>query len=160
MDTDALSDFVFGELYVPLEIAGGAPKFVRTWSFAPTMADAVRQYALDFAKPFWAEFDVQGNIRTTRVEGLDMTDGSPSATLTETLLEATHDGYRYAVSPIFGVTQTGQFSLNVEDNQTKLTWACTYTASDDVYLARWMAVLADAADVMQEKLATQFAPKS
>jgi hypothetical protein len=154
-DTDTLSDFVYGELYVPLSVTGTTATFQRSWSFPSDMDAPVRSFALDFAKPFWAEFKVGKDVRTTQVV---VKPGAAPETLSEHLMSTGEDSYRYEVALLDDVKQTGEFSLKTVGDRLILGWTCEVSATTPAKLVTRLAMLAEAGTVIGQKLAKEFAP--
>ena len=104
MDTDAISEMVFGELYVPVTIKPNRKPYKSgmEWNFSPGMMKAVTIYTCNFDKPFWATFDIQGKTRKTRLQ-----DGT---LINETLIKATKTGYTYKAEGVPGISNyQGEF---------------------------------------------------
>lgn len=159
MDTDTLSYFVFGELYVPIAAAAGPNSFSRSWRFPAAVAAAVQGYACQFQKPFWASFKVKGDTRTIQVAGLDPADPNKSVTFTETLTEASASGYRYAMTGYPGILNyRGSFEASVAGDWATLTWSCSFDADDAVTAMRCLSLLAGSADTMGVALSQHFSP--
>lgn len=158
MDVDAVSDFVYGDLYVPLSAAGGAATFKRVWSFPVAMKDAVLAFACDFEQPFWAPYKVDGPSRTVDVPGLDPDHPQDVSALKETLIEKSPDGYRYDQT---GFRQLASFAAAFESSSSGsnalLTWSCAFSSSDPQALVRCYALLAETAGRIEATLRSQFA---
>ena len=126
MDTDALTDVVYGELYIPLSVGSPtqneAVKLGRDWAFPREMESAIEQYALQFARPFWSAYQVNGNRRT-----LTFDDGT---SLVETLLEGSRpSSYSYSISGFPNlIKSTASFSLVRDDEAIKLAWSVSFVA--------------------------------
>ncbi|MEC5145411.1 ferritin-like domain-containing protein [Chitinophaga sp. 212800010-3] len=128
MDTDALSDFVFGELYIPLTISNvnGNISFKRTWKYNIALLQPLQGFACQFQHPFWNnDYAVQGNTRTLKV--------SKDVTITETLDNTTSAGYSYALAGYPGITsctQTVEMAADTTSNTANLNWTIQFTATD------------------------------
>src|SRR4029079_8674768 len=134
MDTDALSDFVYGELYVPVTVqpTGEPIALSRTWSFPESMSAAVSGYACRFAAPFWAQYQVSGDERTTKLP-----DGT---VLTDTLQAQEADSYTYTTTGWDGVTDAaGTFTLTAPAD---LTWSFSFKATDPQVVVAVLAAVA------------------
>ncbi|HWC47263.1 MAG TPA: ferritin-like domain-containing protein [Solirubrobacterales bacterium] len=156
MDTDGLSDLVYGELYVPLTVVPGAEPvtFARQWTFPEEVRDAVAAYACRFDAPFWADFQVKANERTTKLP-----DGTE---ITETLERQEADGYAYAMTGPTGISDyQGRFSLGgpSEAGRVTLEWKDTFVAEDGKVLVGMLSLLAGAAETMTERLRSHFGPE-
>ena len=81
MDVDALSDFIFGELYIPVTITSGLCqeiKLCHDWKFNEQMYGPLKNFTIDFYKVFWRddyEYDRKTKTRTIKI--------SETQTLTE-----------------------------------------------------------------------------
>ena len=156
MDTDALSDLVFGELYVPVaaEPTDSPISIAQPWSFPATMADAVRAYACTFAAPFWAPYEVSGDERR-----LTLADGT---VLVETLASQGEDSYSYTTTGIDGVTDLrASFSLGAPDpgERVPLEWRSSFQAADAASVVSALTVIGRAASQMTAAMSTEFAPR-
>ena len=150
MDTDALSDFVYGELYVPVTVqpTGEPIALSRTWSFPESMSAAVSGYACRFAAPFWAQYQVSGDERTTKLP-----DGT---VLTDTLQTQEADSYTYTTTGWDGVTDAaGTFTLTAPAD---LTWSFSFKATDPQVVVAVLAAVATAAQQMEVAMAAEFSP--
>jgi hypothetical protein len=157
MDTDALSDFVYGELYVPLTVSDAGPvKFNRHWTFAPDLAGALAAFATDFSKPFWGNFTVQGDSRTESVTGIAR---SNPVTLTDRLGQKSDGQYTYTTEGFPNLTSLGgRFAVEPAAGQVRLIWECTL-AGTNVALITCLAWLALTADQMGAALGNHFGPQ-
>lgn len=158
MDTDALSDFVFGELYVPVTVQPPADpvRLSYGWQFPAAMAGAVAGYACLFDRPFWARFQVDGDTRTA-----PLPDGG---TVTEVLTPpATPTGYRYTASGFSGVTAyQGSFQLTgagAGETAITLSWSVEFTADSGASVVQAASVIASAAAAMTAAMETHFGPR-
>lgn len=152
MDVDALSSFVYGELYIPLEMGEDQGPITRakTWSFPDPIRSAVVDYACRFDKPFWATFNVQGNKRSTR-----LADGT---LITETLVHQGDSGYEYKLSGLSDVTNyTGSFKVSGgESGRVSLTWSVTFEAGTEPALLGVLDTLDGAGSAMGSALREHF----
>lgn len=155
MDTDALSDLVFGELYVPLTVqptAGKLARFERSWRFVGGMEALLAGYACQFHSPFWATFDVHGDTRTVTVPG-----GGP--TIVETLRKQDEAAYSYSAAGVHGITgYTGSFAVTTERGAAVLTWSVTFIPEAADSLVQMLTINAGAAETMGANLAAKFGP--
>jgi hypothetical protein len=158
MDTDALSHFISGELYVPLTaVFDGKPLSTsQEWRFPAFLREALAEYALRFDKPFWAPFKVEGNQRTLDVPG--------KYTLVETLSSSVPGkSYSYTLEGLPKVSHyTGSFSLETTGGDSgglTLVWTCKFQAEDVATAVSTLALLANAAQTMSAKLAQAFVPR-
>jgi Ferritin-like len=111
MDTDAITDLVYGELYIPLQVIPDGRKFniKKKWVFAPGMKDLVAGYTCDFSKPFWATFMVEGKVRSIVLpSGIE---------IIETLADHDTYSYSYTATGVPGIDgYTGAFKVSVMDD--------------------------------------------
>jgi hypothetical protein len=150
MDTDALSDLVFGEAFIPLQATptDEPVHWQRTWRFAPGMAAALAGYACRFDQPFWAHFDVDGDTRT-----IQLPDGT---LLTETLATSSPEKYTYTATGMPGISgYSGSFSVNKD---AVLHWSARFKADSPASLVRMLSTNAAAASAMTAKLKDHFGP--
>lgn len=153
MDTDALSDVVFGELYVPLtaQPADGPTRFERRWRFAGGMEEVVAAYACRFAAPFWGSFQVAGDTRTTTLP-----DGT---TIIETLTQQGDAEYAYTASGVPGISDfSGRFAVTAAQDAAELSWTSTFSSADATSLVRMLTINAGDAATIGSTLAQHFAP--
>jgi hypothetical protein len=153
MDTDALSYLVFGELYAPLTArpVGEPLRFSRKWRFVAGMEDLLAAYACRFGAPFWGDYKVAGNTRTTTLP-----DGT---TIEETLTEQEPRSYHYTAAGVPGVGEyKAGFVVTTEPNAAVLTWSASFTAGDGQSVVRMLGLDGAAAAVMEDALAGHFAP--
>jgi hypothetical protein len=156
MDTDALSAVVYGQLYVPLEVkpGQGPARFAPSWRFPAGMEAAVAGWACKFDAPFWAQFDVRGNVRS-----ITLPDGT--TTITEELADETDSGYSYTGEGVDGISDyAGSFEVSTEGDATVLTWATSWTAADSASLVRMLSINAGGAAAMGAALDAHFSPSS
>lgn len=123
MDTDAISDMVYGELFIPLEVVPQSEPFVisKKWTFVKGMKEVLASYTCHFQQPFWTnDFDVEGNVRSITF---------PNRTkFTETLLQETPYGYSYSGEGMDGIHgYRGSFNVdNSTDEKVELTLHITF----------------------------------
>lgn len=159
MDVDAVSDFVYGELYVPLAAKGDEVRFAREWAFPLAMRSAVMDYACNFGKPFWGDFAVDGDTRSIAVQGLVPGQPTSAVTLVETLEREDAAGYVYSMQGFPGMAAyMGRFSLSENGEQIVLRWECRFQAATDDAMLRCYALLAASADTIGGDLAAHFGP--
>jgi hypothetical protein len=153
MDTDALSDVVYGELYVPLTVqpSDEPVRFGRSWRFVPGMTEVVASYACRFTHPFWADFKVDGDTRTIKLPN--------GTTIVETLTRQADIEYAYSASGVAGIADyAGSFAVSASDEATELSWTVTFTAADAASLTHMLTICAAAATSMSAKLDAHFSP--
>jgi hypothetical protein len=154
MDVDALSNLVFGELFIPVTIAQapGPIKLAERWAFPASMQDVVSAFGCQFSKPFWADYQVAGNTRTlTSAEG----------TIVETLQPPTSvSAYSYTLSGLAGVTSCQcRFEAAVTGAETALTWSAVLSCSDPARALNAVAWVSGAGQSMKAALMKYFQPK-
>lgn len=153
MDTDALCDLVYGEVYVPVVAApaDGDLTLTREWSFPGAVAGAIREFACRFAAPFWAEYTVTGKSRTTALR--------PDVTLTETLTEEEADRYSYRLTGLPGVASfTSTLALHEAGARVALRWRAQVTAGTATALVDVVSYFTATADAMADRLKAYFEP--
>lgn len=155
MDTDALSDFVFGELYIPLNVSASDKPicFHKRWSLPANLKSALAEYACQFAKPFWAQFVVQGDSRS-----LTLPDGT---TITETLQKpVTPDSYTYTMTGIKNLASySGAFAVQVVDDLAQLEWKVIFDSRSPDAIVKILGLNADAAEEMSKRMQEHFRPR-
>jgi len=125
MDTDALSDFIYGELYVPLapSDANQPLHFRYRWAIPGAEVASVKAYACTFAAPFWRPYQVAGNERSYQ-----SSDGS---VITETLTAAAKNGYTYTVEGYPASDYRCSFSVSSDaDDAVRLEWTLLFSCAD------------------------------
>lgn len=159
MDTDAIRDLVFGELYIPITVEPSDKPITlsRSWVFPAAMQKTVADYACNFANPYWAPFKVSadGKTRTLKL--------SKTAEITETLLKKNADSYSYTMTGLEGVTDyTGAFSVSKPKNGDEtitLDWTVTFKASTPQAVITAVTTVANGAQQMTDAMSNHFAPK-
>jgi hypothetical protein len=153
MDVDALRDFVYGELYIPLlpQATGATPaNMTRAWRFPAGMQTVVADFASNFAKPFWGSYHVNGNARTAQFR---------QYTITETLTGTpTPDSYAYTISGIDLLSALASFAVTTGTNGVTLTWTLRFQSSDPAAIVQLLTWSANAVQQMTASLKGQFAP--
>jgi hypothetical protein len=156
MDVDAVSDFVYGEFYIPLAVAGKVASFKRAWSFPTTMKDAVIGFAGVFARPFWMQYKVDGSRRTVDIPGLEP-DDPKNVALIETVIEQLPAGYRYSQTGFPNLSSCEAIVEIAEDGElTHFIWRCRFESPNQKALVRYYTLLGDTAGVMEAALNDQF----
>jgi hypothetical protein len=158
MDTDALSNFICGELYVPLTVSpdGKRIQMTQEWRFPAALRDVLADYALRFDKPFWAPFEVKGDTRTLVV--------SDTLTIVEKLSgEVKNKSYSYTMTGVPDVSDyTGTFSLEPVDGDAghiRLVWTYAFRAANATAVISTLGLAAGGAQAMAAKLREAFAPR-
>ena len=126
MDTDALSNVVYGELYIPLMPCNSREpvSFSESWTFPAGLEPVLLPLVARFGRVFWTnKAQVTDNTRTWVAPG--------GIQLTETLLTQTDTGYTYQLTGLTGVlTAEGSIGLALLDNgRLRLSWTVTFTYS-------------------------------
>jgi hypothetical protein len=163
MDTDALADFVYGELYIPVSVqSSGTITLSQSWAFPAEMKDALAQFACRFENPFWDDSaTVKDGQRILKAESL---------TITETLL-GTPAPYEYAYDATFsgegGVEQVreyrGSFSVDEKGETPKpvrLCWEVSFQGTQASALVIIMRSFAETTAAITRALTQQFGPVS
>jgi len=129
----------------------GKIAFGQAWSFPAGMTDALAAYGVQFGDPFWAPFDVHGDIRSVALP-----DGT---VITETLGRAWATGYEYTATGVAGISgYQGSFAVTGDDAATMLSWDTSFEAEDTAAAAYMLTVNAGGAQTMLARLASHFVP--
>ena len=102
-----------GTTVVPLAVTAAVERtgFTRTWTFPPGMLDTVAGFATRSGAPFWAQFHIDGNVRT-----VTLADGT---VLTEHLVQSTDTSYAYTATGVPGVSDyQGSFTATDDASRT------------------------------------------
>jgi hypothetical protein len=129
MDSDALSNFIYGELYIPVKLKTNTHqpiKIVKQWIFPYDMKSLISEYACKFEQPFWAPFEIEDGKRILKL---------PEYTLTEYLEKAEGtESYSYAMKGsedieeyecMFSIRDSGS-----KKDDIKLEWRITFITSN------------------------------
>jgi ferritin-like protein len=156
MDTDALSDLVYGELYVPLTIeTGNEPiQLAHEWTFPAGMKSVITDYACQFSKPFWAPYKVNGNTRSLVLD--------ERVTLEEKLEQPIPSGgYRYSIAGFLGLAEcTAGFFLEENDGTIKLKWSLSFSGNAADTTLRVVRFIGASAKQISDALLNHFSPRS
>ncbi|CAF1278879.1 unnamed protein product [Adineta ricciae] len=159
MDTDALSNFIFGELYMPLKVTKSDKEiqFVKTWVYTNSLFQTIAEFACRFDKPFWnSDYQIVDNqTRTLIVE-----DGNDKINLTETCTNANGAGYEYTQDGFKGVQNCRQYS-RVEDylkDKMKLSWGITFKIENIDALMQMVNFFNNQTDAINHELQKYFTP--
>lgn len=155
MDTDALSNFIFGELYIPLKVltTGQQIKLNRNWTYAFNLLQVIQQYACQFDKTFWRnDYTINGNTRTLKIK-------EGTITLTETCEEKNDNGYKYKQEGFNGITNCSQ-TVQVEsaNGNTNFTWFITFTPTSTEALLNMTNFFGQQSALINEALEKAFTP--
>jgi hypothetical protein len=158
MDTDALSHFIYGELYVPLSVTpeGKDIRNSQEWRFPARMREVLADYAVRFDKPFWADYKVDGKTRTLVIPDQYM--------IVETLTDLVQGtSYNYVMQGPPGVSDfTGSFSIEPvqgDAGQIRLVWSYAFRAADTNAAISTLGLTAGAVQAMSARLHEAFAPR-
>ena len=160
MDTDALTDLVYGELFIPVQVVPGNTPFSigKKWTFSEGMKEVVTKYTCDFKKPFWANFKIlkDGKVRSTNASN----DGV-SFTIVETLVKTGSAGYTYSGTGFAGVTDyIGHFEVTpTKDGSVEFSIRVSFkfgSAKDFIGVAK---IIGGFFKGVTEKLDAQFSPR-
>jgi len=157
MDTDALSDFCWAEIYVPLQVEpviGTGQRFEQSWDFPLPLADDVTALACDFSHPFWTQaYVIDGERRTLLNE-----DGT---TIVERLHKKWPHGYEYEVSGYKGLSNAlAAFTIEKNAQTAKLCWRLNYSAADSATMLAVLRFAAQLTAATGNALSTTFAPRA
>lgn len=156
MDTDSLTDLVYGELYIPVKISAskGPIKLSKTWKFNRNMQEILEATCCQFDKPFWASFKIDKNTRS-----IQLPDGT---TIIETLKERFKTGgYSYTMTgPKDLENYAGEFVLTPKKDTVELSWnlefSCTNTAASQTIIT----IIGQAMDQMTAQMNSLFSPRA
>ncbi|CAF1669050.1 unnamed protein product [Adineta ricciae] len=137
MDVDALSDFVFGELYIPLTVANAPNQPIQlrhSWTFNKGVYNAVKDFALDFFRAFWSDdytYDRSNNTRSLQID----TQHKLIETLSNPAQKQTSGssyGYEYTQTGFTDITTCSQkIALTVNKNNATFTWNISFVAKTE-----------------------------
>jgi hypothetical protein len=155
MDTDALSDFCWAEVYIPLQlepIIGGRQRFEQSWEFPVSLVDDVVSLACDFSHPFWtAGYVIDGERRTVVKDG---------TTVVEKLRQKLPQGYEYEMSGYKGLSNAlASFTVERTAQTAKLCWRLDYSAADSATLLAILRFAAQLATAAGDTLSATFVPR-
>jgi len=137
MDTDALLDFVYFELYIPVKPGTDGDvsfTFTKEWTFTADIQEAVKKYGCSFESPILnSSYEAISQNTRTRKESVFGVE------FTETKGNSNEDLYEYSSSEI---SVDGGSSVKIEpgkfefteipaDQRVKLTWTATFTVAGD-----------------------------
>jgi hypothetical protein len=155
MDTDALSDFIFGELYVPLEVSAVPDQplqFSYRWSLPGADITAVKAYTCEFGAPFWREYQPAGNQRGYQSPG--------GSVITEVQMSADENGYKYRVEGYPVSDYLCGFSVSTDtENNVQFEWAFSFSCDDPGHVTSVVAAAAADAALMLTALTSRFSPR-
>jgi hypothetical protein len=149
---DALSDFSWGELYIPVVLAprDSPSNFQRSWLFPRRLNDAVRALGCDFSKPFWSDqYVIEPGRRTLRTK--------ESGTITESLLSSDANGYEYELDGLKDVTQAfAAFKMDDSGHETRLICTLAFSAGNADSLLATLRMATGIADRISTVLQAAF----
>jgi hypothetical protein len=133
MDTDALSSFVFGELYVPLKVTtpNKEIKFTKEWVYNIDLYQAIASFACSFTKPFWRDDYVMKDSKT-RTLTLKMNKKDETTLIEKCVKDSGMSGYEYTQEGYKGITSCHQYIKLERDtnNKTRFTWTIVFQAEN------------------------------
>jgi hypothetical protein len=154
MDTDALANFVYGELYVPIAVQPTSDPIAisSSWTFSGELIHAVAGFACTFARPFWAAYDVSSDTRTRKLD-----DGT---VVTETRASAQPQRYTVTVTGIPSVDRhLDVFEVAASAPEAcRLTWSTSFIASSAEAVVAQLQYVARTREQMRAALTAHFAP--
>lgn len=158
MDTDSISNLVYGELFIPIKVRPGTEPFTieRSWSFPDGMKNLVADYACRFHKPFWADFQVADKIRSTQL-GPEY----DNITIKEYLESSDdQDGYTYTATGVKGIHDyTGSYQILENDDQITLKLKVQYKFEDTDAYNLMTSIVSDYFKAVDEALVKHFSPR-
>ena len=118
------------------------------------MKSALAEYACQFEKPLWAQFEVKGNSRS-----LTLPDGT---TITETLQQqATPDSYTYTMTGIKDISSySGTLAVHIAGDTAQLEWTVVFESRVADAIVKMLGLNADAAEEISTKMADHFRPRN
>jgi Ferritin-like len=155
MDTDALSDFVYGEVYVPVifKTIDQPLELIRSWTFPANMKTSLYEYACSFDKPFWAPFEVKGDKRILKL---------PSCTVVEYLQKPQeNDSYSYTMTGIKDINEyKGTFALIdlSSSKQIRLEWRVSFKCDNPQAVINMLTLIARDSKNMTALMGDHFSP--
>jgi hypothetical protein len=152
MDTDAISDFIYGDIYIPLDVKPGTENILleKIWEFEPEMKDLIVHYACNFQKPFWAVYQVNGDTRILE---------SGDLKLTEKLVDQNDAAYRYELSGLDGLSNyTGYFQTTQDNNKIRLKYSASFRCTDPSGIVNVCNYFGNVIQAMEQSLKKQFSP--
>lgn len=155
MDTDALSNFIFGELYVPLELGTSDKEvtFTKEWIYNVDLYQEIENYACQFDNPFWRCYPHRSKeTRTLEIDGV---------TLIETFINSCHPaGYEYTQTGFQGVETCRQYVKLERDSEkmTKFTWKIIFGAKNSDALMNMVNFFGQQNDLIDVALKNYFTP--
>ena len=156
MDTDALSNFVYGELYIPvtLKITDQPIQVVRRWTFPASMKSSISEFACDFEKPFWAPYEVNQDKRILKL---------PNYTIVEHLQGLKrNNSYSYTMMGIKDITEyKGSFALidsNPSNEQLTLEWSVSFKSNSSQSAIDILTIVCRDSKMMTTQMVNHFGP--
>jgi hypothetical protein len=159
MDTDALSNLVYGELFIPLQIKENSKPFEITenWIFNAGMEEVLTDFTCKFDKPFWAVFDVDGKTRKIKLPDPPY----KQIEITETLVSETSKGYIYSATGVPGISNyLGEYSVStLENKQVKLELKLSYNYDKIENFLLMTSIVGGYIESVKNALLKQFSPR-
>jgi hypothetical protein len=153
MDTDALADFVFGELYIPVstETLHSPVQLQKSWSFSAGVGGVLEQFTGRFADPFWGSYKVDGNKRSCTLPG--------DVLLQETLTEQVATGYSYKMEGLKDVTLfTGHITIISETERASVSYGVRFVGGTTEAIVLASNYFASVISQMDMALMKKFSP--
>jgi hypothetical protein len=154
MDTDALANLVYGEVYIPLTAKlRETPQVVYSWTFHADLVDVLSRFACRFSAPFWDSFEISG-------DGMERKPAHGDGNVVERLLEQGEQHYRYQIIGMKGIDELiARFTLTEEANEVRLEWATSTKSESPTAMVMALTAIARQAEAVTEALEAAFAPK-
>jgi hypothetical protein len=156
MDTDALSDFVYGELYIPVTLkpTDQSIEIYKRWIFPSNMKSSVSQFACRFDKPFWASFEVHDDKRTLKL---------PNYIIVEYLQRPEgNDSYNYTMTGIKDVVEfRGTFAIvdsGSSNDQLSLEWRVSFKCYNTLAIINMLTIIVRDSQKMTTRMQDYFGP--
>jgi hypothetical protein len=162
LDVDALSNLVYGELFLPVTIqqVTGPIVFSKQWKFPASVFEAVIAFAARFDIPFWTppgnpspKYEFNGLSRTVQFQDVTISESvEPEHT-------AQPGCYSYSISGFAGLTSSlCSIACTQDDTGTTLEWKVSLEMSDPGSAFVALAYLTSTAEQMSQALTEHFRP--
>ncbi|UJR24392.1 hypothetical protein I4U23_005769 [Adineta vaga] len=161
MDTDALSSFVFGELYVPLNIAkpNKQIKFSKEWLYNIDLYQAIASFGCSFTKPFWrSDYIIQD--KQTRTLAIKINKKDEIILIERCVQDFGTSGYEYTQEGFKGIKNCHQYIKLEHDihNKTKFTWMIIFEAENAESVVYMTNFFGEQSAMVNEALQNNFTP--
>ena len=155
MDTDALPNLAYGEVFIPVSIiqTDKPVKLVKRWKFHLQIRPAISEYACRFNNPFWDRFEVMNDTRIFHFL---------KERITERLEASDNEHYTYSFTGFNGISDCkGLFRINASDTANEyfeLEWNISFKYSDQESVIKFLTYYGMTVRNMAESMRGQFNP--